>query len=154
MEQKRKLSGTVVKLHCGSCGSTFPHFIFSGDKDTDTDGFCSASSCEKNEVVIAELTSNELNDFGSTGASDFQQRLSKLLGRHDLRVVRLLRVEREQTPQAGLSFRDFAKSYKPPILIFSCACCADGESKSNEELTVDDFRLAGGVVSAIGPLVL
>lgn len=154
MEQKRTVTGTVMKLRCGNCGSTFPHFVFSGEKDTDTDGICSASSCEKNEVVIAELLQNEWNDLDNTGASNFQHRLSLLLDRHDLRVIRLVRVEQAQNPSAGLSFRDFAKSYEPPVLVFSCACCTNGESKLYEELTLDDFRLSGGNVLAVGHLVL
>lgn len=154
MEQKRTVTGTVMRLRCENCGSTFPHFVFSGEKDTDTDGLCSASSCEKNEVVIAELQPNEWDDFDNTGALNFQHRLSLLLDRHDLRVIRLVRVEQEQKPSAGLSFRDFAKSYKPPVLVFSCACCTNGESKSYEEQTLDDFRLSGGNVLAIGHLAL
>lgn len=151
-DQVRKVEGTVAKLSCTKCRATFPHFIFSGEDDTDTAGLGSLSSCDKNEIVIGELEPSEWNNFDGPGSASFEERLSVQLGRRDLRVVRLLRVERDGNVGLGKSFSDFRKAYKSPKLVFSCACCADGEARPLEEITVEDFKRLGGKISAIGHL--
>ncbi|MFA7293734.1 MAG: hypothetical protein WC023_15950 [Rhodocyclaceae bacterium] len=132
----------------------FPHFLFSGEEDTDTAGLCSASSCNQNEVVIAEAEPDEWNNLESTWTLVIEKRLAQQLGRTDLKVLRLLRVERETTPAAGLSFREFHKGYKSPMLVYSCACCGKGESRVIEELTVGDFKKSGGQILVTGRLTL
>lgn len=154
MDKQRKIAGTVLKLRCTHCAATFPHFLFAGEGDTDTDGLCSASSCEQNELVLGELELDEWNDFENNGALHFEKRLSEQLGRHDLKTVRLLRVEKTENSGIGMNFRDFRNAYKPPVLVFSCACCTEGESRATEEITVDDFQRLGGKISPIGRLVL
>lgn len=151
---KRSVVGTVLRLRCQACGAVFPHFLFSGDEDIDTAGLCSASGCNQNEVVIVEAEPDEWNDFEGAGASAIEERLSQQFGRANLRVLRLLRVERETAPVAGLSFRDFKKGYKPPVLVYSCACCAEGESRAIEELTAGDFQRSGGQILVTGRLIL
>lgn len=132
----------------------FPHFLFSGEEDTDTVGLCSASSCNQNEVVIVEAEPDEWSDLESTRTMAIEKRLAQQLGRADLKVLRLLRVERETTPAAGLSFREFQKGYKPPVLVYSCACCGKGESRVIEEITAGDFEKSGGQILVTGRLTL
>ena len=131
-----------------------PHFLFSGDEDADTAGLCSASSCNQNEVVIVEAEPNEWNDLEGTGASAIEERLAQQLRRADFKVLRLLRVERENAPGTGLSFRDFKKGYERPVLVYSCACCGEGESRAIEELTAGEFQESGGRILATGRLTL
>lgn len=152
--QKRSVVGTVLRLRCQACGAVFPHFLFSGDEDTDTAGLCSASGCDQNEVVIVEAEPDEWNDFEGAGASAIEKRLAQQFGRTDLKVLRLLRVERETAPAAGLSFRDFKNGYKPPVMVYSCSYCADGESRVVEELMVGDFQQSGGRILLTGRLTL
>lgn len=154
MTSKRIVTGTVLKLHCQACKATFPHFLFSGEDDTDTAGLCSASSCDQNEVVIAEAEQAEWNDFEQAGASKIEKRLARQLARDDLRVLRLLKIEHENKSPAGLSFCDFKKTYKPPVLVYSCACCRDGESRAIDEVTPDEFQKNGGRVVITGRLIL
>lgn len=151
---KRFVDGKIWKLRCQTCGAVFPHFVFSGESDSLTDGLFSASSCKKNEVVIVEADSAEWSDFVRAGAVGIEKRLARQLARDDLRILRLLRIEREKSAGAGLSFNDFKKAYKPPALIYSCVCCADGESSAIEEVAVNDFRNSGGQIIAVGRLVL
>lgn len=148
----RIVDGTIVRLRCDACDSVFPHFLFSGEEDSDTAGLCSASSCGKDELVIVEAEPSEWNDLNHTDAA-VGNRIAEQLQRNDLKVVRLLRVERD-SGATGLSFSDFRKSYKPPILIYSCACCANGESRAIDEVTVGDFQRAGGRIITTGRLVL
>lgn len=151
---QRIVTGTILRLCCQKCGGTFPHFLFSGEDDIETAGLCSASSCDHNEVVLVEAESAEWNDFENTGASAIEQRLAKQLARNDLCVVHLLRIERNENVATGLNFHDFQKIYKRPVLVYSCACCANGESRVTEEITLDDFQKSGGRVLVTGRLAL
>lgn len=96
----------------------------------------------------------EWNTFEGDGARRFEQRLSQQLGRSDIRVLRLLHVDKQSRPLRGLSFADFKKAYMPPTLYFSCACCPDGQSSSVLELPVEEFRNSGGLVTVLGGLAL
>jgi hypothetical protein len=152
MNQLRRVSGTVLKLHCSSCRKTFPHFSFSGDTDMVTLGLGSVTSCERNEVVLAEFSAGEWNDLEVDGAARFERRLRKLLDRDDLRVVRLLAVEETATVARGVSSQKFLKQYRPPNLVFSCANCEGGQSRPISEATVDEFEQGGGRISVVGGL--
>ncbi len=143
-----------MTLRCESCGSTFPHFTFSGEKDTDTAGLCSASSCERNEVVLVEALPVEWNDLEGDGTAAIERRLAAHLQRSDLRVLRLLAVERAAVAAAGTSFRDFRKAYKPPSMVYTCACCATGKSRSVASRSAEDFVKSGGLVTPTGRLVV
>jgi len=130
MEEPTRVEGTVLKLRCSKCGSTFPHFRFSGDTDMVTAGLGSATSSARSELILAKMEAAEWNEFDVDGARRFEQRLSQQLGRSDIRVLRLLRVDKQSELLRGLSFADFRKTYIPPKLYFSCACCPDGEQLS------------------------
>lgn len=154
MNAKRKIDGTVVILQCSNCGTAFPHFLFSGEGDVDTAGLYSVSSCKKNEIVLGEMESNEWNHFDDGGILSFEARISKQLGRDDLRSTRLLRLEKGNGVATGVNFREFIKTYRSPIQVFSCICCASGESRFVEEITVQEFLLKGGGISTLGRLEL
>lgn len=153
-ESHREVEGTIQRLRCDACGSVFPHFLFSGEEDSDTAGLCSAAVCGQKEVlVIVEADPSEWNDFASGVVASLEDRLKKQCAFGDLKVIRLLRVEREPAA-AGLSFSDFRKAYKPPVPIYSCVCCDTGESRISEEVTVKDFVNSGGRILLTGRLAL
>lgn len=151
MTQIRQVEGTVLTIRCRTCGEHYPHFEFSGDSDTLTDGLGSATSCEKKELVIAETTAAEDN-FCTSGIVEFEQRLARDLSRSDLHVIRLLRVERAPTVGPTSSLREFMKHYVPNTLVFSCPCCDGGEAVKIEELTPSDFQFLGGRITFVGRL--
>jgi hypothetical protein len=151
MNQSRPVTGTVLELICSVCKKTFPHFRYSGDTDMLTLGLASVTSCEKNEVVLAELTADEFR-LAANGEQPFEQRLQNQLNRNDLRVVRLISVQDKPTPLHGERFQDFQKRYSPATLVYSCACCAEGISRVEREATVEEFEQSGGKISALGQL--
>ncbi len=146
----RKIAGSVLILRCEN-GSTFPHFQPSGDTDVETAGIGSLTSCDKNEIVLAEMTSREWTSIEKSGAEEFEKRISRELKRDDLRFVHLLRAEERAPESKAMSFQDFRKAYRPPILVFSCAC-ADGESRVTKEMSMEEFRASGGRVTTLGNL--
>jgi hypothetical protein len=119
-----------------------------------TNGLGSVTSCERNEVVLAEVTADEWSHVGVDDWASFERRLSKQLGRNDLRVVRLLSVQDKPTADRGESFQDSRKRYTPPILIYSCACCGGGRSRSVRQTTVEEFEQSGGKISVVGSLAI
>ena len=140
------VSGTILRLRCQGCGAVFPHFQFSGERETEAGGLFSASSGQADEVFIAEATADEWKDFDGAGATRAEQRLALAQGRDDLRVIRLLRIESALTTGQGMSFADFKKSYRPPVMVYSCAACEAGESRVVAECSLEEFRSAGGRV--------
>ncbi|MDM4769254.1 hypothetical protein [Solimonas sp. SE-A11] len=140
------VSGTILRLRCQGCGAVFPHFQFSGERETESGGLFSASSGQADEVFIAEAMADEWKDFDGAGATRAEQRLALELGRGDLRVIRLLRIESALTAGQGMSFADFKKSYRPPVMVYSCAACEAGRSRVVGECSLDDFANAGGCI--------
>ena len=153
IKQPRNVTGSVLKLRCTTCDSTFPHFRFSGEGDAATVGLCSITSCKKNELIIAEVEPGEWNAFDREGSEQFEKRLRGELHREDLRLVRLIRTIRKSVSCTRPDFRDFMKTYNPSEEIFSCPCCATGESEIVEEVTIENFVRSGGSVVATGRLV-
>lgn len=149
----RLIDGTVIRLQCEACGAVFPHFIFAGEMDSVTDGLYSATSCTANELVLAEATPSEWNELGRGDGTSVERKLAQQLGRSDLKIVHLLRVEHANSAK-GLSFAESQKVYQPPALIYSCACCPNGESREVAELTVARFKMSGGKIELFGPLRL
>ena len=123
------VEGTILRLRCQACGAQFPHFQFTGERETETSGLFSASSGKADEVLVFEARPEEWKDFDRAGATLAEKRIAQDLGRDDLRVIRLLRIESALTMGQGMSFADFKKSYRPPVMVYSCACCEAGESK-------------------------
>jgi hypothetical protein len=150
----RIVEGAVLRLRCDACGSVFPHFLFSGEEDSDTAGLYSASCCGKDEVTIVEVDASVWDDSSRTGLALVEQVLNTRLSRNDLKVVSVLRIEPEGSAIAGSSFSDFRKAYKPPVLIYSCVCCGNGEGRVIEEITLEDFQGRGGRIVLTGRLKL
>jgi len=144
MSQQQIVSGNILRLQCQACGAVFPHFQFSGERDTDEAGLFSASSGATNEVFIAEATAAEWKDFDRAGATLAERRLCSEQGREDLRVIRLLRIESALTGGQGMSFAQFKASYRAPVLLYSCACCENGECRTGETLSCAEFEQSGG----------
>jgi hypothetical protein len=154
MSQLRQVEGTVLILCCEGCKKTFPHFRFMGETDADTIGLGSATCCEKNEVLIAEMIPAEWSTQDRGGLLEFERRLSHELRRTDIRVVQLLHVDEQEKVGAGISFKEFREKHAPLVLTFSCACCTEGKSTQITEMTVEEFRDSGGLVSVVGALSL
>lgn len=146
----RKVEGTVSILDCSTCGEATPHLIFSGDTDMATMGLASLTSITANELVILEAEPAEWTD---QAGQLIESRVNMLLGRDDLRFVRLLRVEEIAYPE-GLSFQDFRKLYREPRLTFSCPKCGVGEAVSGRSLELSEYQQEGGQVTVLGELEL
>jgi hypothetical protein len=131
----RSVEGTVQRLRCQACGAVFPHFQFSGERETEGGGLFSASSGKADEVLVFEAQPEEWKDFDRAGATLAEKRIAQELARDDLRVIRLLRIESALTTGQGMSFADFKKSYRPPVMAYSCACCEAGECRVVEAVT-------------------
>lgn len=140
----RPVEGTLLRLRCQECLSEFPHYIFTGEDDLDTEGLCSASTCDTNELALFQISPQAWQESRDSHEALIRLDLESLIGRKGFRLVRLLRVEEKNNSAAGLSFQDFMKSYRQPELVFSCPCCNSGESLSIGEMTVDEFESEGG----------
>jgi hypothetical protein len=154
MEPVRQFEGTVVMLQCHHCRAVFPHFVFSGETDMETQGLRALTVCAQNRVVIAEETAADLKASSDRGADGFRERMFEVLGRTDLCVVELLRTERAKSGPKPVSFQEFRKHYHPPKVIYSCCCCAGGEAETSDRLSVSEFRARGGELQVIGSLEL
>jgi hypothetical protein len=66
----------------------------------------------------------------------------------------MIRTENGFTPPRGTSYAEFSKLYRPPILVYSCPCCDNGEATEIANYSVSDFIDLGGQVMVIGDLML
>lgn len=148
----RKVEGTVLTLRC-SDGEEFAYFEFFGENDVQTWQLGSLCSLSASEVMIAEMTEKEWNDLRGRGGKEFEHRISSKLGRTDLRYVQLIRVQKNDTQEAGIAFQDFLKSYTPPTCFYSCPR-GSGESHVTDEMTPSAFIAAGGKITIFGNLVV
>lgn len=109
-----------------------------------TIGIVSLSSIAADEIVVAELTANEL---ATNATQAFENRINSLLHRDDLRAVQVRRQEPAAIP-AGLPFQDFQKAYKPPALVFACPHCdADAVVVRTDGPT--NYRRNGGKITVV-----
>lgn len=131
----RSVPGTVLRLRCQACGAVFPHFQFSGERETTSGGLFSASSGRTDEVFVLEATPEEWKDFDRAGAALAEQRIARETSRDDLRVIRLLRIESALSAGREMSLAQFKAAYRPPVMLYSCACCEAGEARAIESLT-------------------
>src|SRR5262245_36901593 len=132
----RRVNGDVQEMRCGGCGAVLHRFVFTADTDMETDGLCSASRCNRAEVVIAEATPEEWNAFEDGGAANLEKRLAEDLNLPDLRVLRLRRVEQRGPSAFARIFLPSAwRTYERPDLIYACPCCEEGEVRAVAECT-------------------
>ncbi len=127
------VAGSILRLRCQACGAVFPHFQFAGERETETGGLFSASSGKANEVLVFEAKPEEWKDFDRSGATLAEKRIAEEQGRDDLRVIRLLRIESALSAGKEMSLAQFKAAYRPPVMVYSCACCESGESRRVEE---------------------
>ena len=136
---------TIFWCRSLSTGKEFPLASFSGDTDMETDGWASVTSIDRPEVIVTRVASAELK--GDEAAQHhLQQRLNAALGRTDLRASHLVRVRRN-SEAVGISFQVFREQYAPPTLYFFDVIAGAGEAEAVREVSVEDFRLSGGLYS-------
>ena len=145
MEQRlRLIEGEIAQMRCDACHAEFPHFVFVGEGDTDTQGLCSATLCGASRVAVFEVNPLEWKDLGEGSVSQIEARVSAEFGRPGLRVLRLLRVEGTTSGSPGMPFKDFKKLHSRTVVVYSCVCCTTGESKETGKISTGAFRATGG----------
>lgn len=154
MKHGRIVSGTIIELHCQSCGAKFPHFIFSGETDIDTTGLCSASVCNEPIVIITEIHPNEWSTFTSAMPIKIETRLRQETGLTNIKIPQLLKVEIKTPIEKKSNFRNFISNYRPPELIYSCICCSSGECRTTSERSIEEFIKLHGTIQTIGNIIL
>jgi hypothetical protein len=147
----RTLEGDVLRLRCARCKGTFLHIVFSGDTDMVTLDLCSLTAAGKDEVVVGQLDPAEFSLGYERSLSAFNERISDLLRRDDLRVVRFLRAEQSPHPK-GTSFRLSREKYIAPKMIYACPLCSSGEAQAIEKIDLRRFRETGGRITIVGSL--
>lgn len=139
--------GSVAIVTCRSCRASLPLFEFEMESDTGAVGLCSAGRCNSLDIVIAETTLDEWKAMQSGELSTLPLRLS---GFPDFHVLHIKRIEQSPDPQAGISFYEFRNIYKPPVIVYACPCCTDGEAVKTQEVTIPEFEKRGGHIVAVG----
>jgi hypothetical protein len=125
--------------------SEFPVFVLSADTDMPLLGIGCLTSVAVNEIVLARMEVSELK--GDPAArSLFESRVNTLLGRGDLRVVPLLRVDDVPDPK-DVSFREWMVLRKPPQPIYGSIVNAGAEARSVATMAVPEYRSRGGLIS-------
>lgn len=151
ISQGKVIRGSVVIVTCRACQASLPLFEFEVESDTGAIGLCSAARCNGLDVVIAETTADEWAAMQSGELSTLPTRLGRF---GDFSVLHIMRVERSPDPPAGISFSEYRKIYKPPVVVYACPCCVQGEAFRNRELTIAEFEKIGGKIIALGDIVV
>lgn len=142
---------TILWLRSLETAQRFPMVEFSADTDMPTQGWISLTSLEKPEVVIAQVTAEEMkasrDDF--TGHLMAEKRINETLRRSDLRCVWLIRAEDQGPNGADMSFQDFLEAYQPPRLLYRDIFTPDGEAEEDASETRAEFEGNGGRVLVI-----
>jgi hypothetical protein len=150
----RLVRGSVSILSCNVCDTKFPIFDYEVESDSEEIGLYSAALCDGRSLVLIELNLDEWLAAQSGELTDLPLRIKEAVGGEDYRLASILRVETPPLPPAGISFVEFRKLYKAPTVVYSCPCCVTGEAVTSAELTCEDYRNAGGRVTALNPLEL
>lgn len=143
------IRGSVKLIRCINCGSGLPLFEFDTETDTGAIGLCSAAQCNGRTIIIAETTLEEWNGLQSGNFISLRSRLISTSGIPDLQILHVKRIERKSRPSAGISFSEFKKLYQPPVVIYDCPCCADGEAFEVDEVAIAKFKEDGGVIKVL-----
>ena len=109
-----------------------------------TAGWASFTSTNRREIVIAALTPVEWNG-GEDGLNTALGRISAALGRDDLRVVQIVRVE-PASSAADLSFQQFRMSYRAPK-VFYTSVDSNQEARLESEQSLEEFVMNGDVIT-------
>lgn len=143
--------GSAAIVTCQSCQASVPLFEFEVESDTGAVGLCSAAKCNGSDIVIAETTLDEWKAMQSGELSTLPSRLG---GFSDFHVLHIKRIEKTPAPPAGISFSEFRDLYQPPVVVYACPCCTDGEAIKNREVTTSEYEEMGGHIVALGSLVI
>lgn len=149
--QSKVVRGSVAIVTCQACQASLPLFEFEVESDTGAVGLCSATRCNGSDIVIAETTLEEWKAMQSGELSTLPLRLS---GFSDFHVLHIKRIEKSPAPPAGISFAEFRSLYKPPVVVYACPCCTDGEAIKTREVTTSEFEGMGGRIVALGSLII
>jgi hypothetical protein len=136
---------------CHACEASVPIFEFELESDAGAMGLCSACKCNDMTLVIAEVSMSEWLAMQNGELSNLPERIIGFEGFH---VLHVKRIERSPDPPLGISFSEYRKIYKSPIVVYSCPCCRQGESIKERELTIAEFKSRGGQIVALGGLTI
>jgi hypothetical protein len=137
------LNGSIAVMRCSMCGASVARFEIETETDVGGVGFCSGGLCNDLDVVVGQLDLREWTEFERSTSSHLPARIAQATRSDSYRVLRVLRIEQPEPPPAGVSFQEFRRLYKRPVVIYRCPCCGDGEGKETE-MTMDAFRARGG----------
>ena len=146
----RRVEGSVLILQCNKCRSIFPAVQFSGDTDMVTLDLVAATALSGNRVALGEVQVDKAQSYGSA-LRQFANHISRKL-QGSFKPVSLRKSEPSMAP-VGVSFREFASSYRPPRLTFDCIHCSGG-AEIIDNLSFAKFEAAGGEIVVTGDLVL
>ncbi len=149
--QSKVVRGSVAIVACRTCQSNLPIFEFEAESDVGSVGLCSAAKCNGLDIVIAETTMEEWKELQSGRLSTLPLRLGFF---PDFYVLHIRRIEKGLDPPAKISFSEFRRLYKPPIVFYACPCCVDGEAAKTREMTISEFEGMGGRITALSGLVV
>jgi len=137
---------TILWLESHSTGRRFPTVLFSADTDMATAGWESLTSISRHEVVVTQLTAEEFRATARDPSTYVQveNRVNATLGRDDLRVPWLVRVEERGPQGAGLSFQEFRKVYRPPRLLYRDILALDSLAEEQSRVSREEFEGSGG----------
>ena len=138
------LYDTILWLASKGSGKRFPIVQFSADTDMATDGWISLTSTEHSEVVVVQMTGEEIQS--ERAAALVEARVNKRLGRHDLKHVPLVRVEDSGPSSQGVTFQQFLKVRKPPKLFYQDIFDPKSEAEEVSRESRAQFESAGGRV--------
>ena len=112
-------------------------------------GLCSLTAVGREEVVIGEFDPVEYKLGFEAAQKAFGKRISGLLKREDLRIVRLIRSEPARTTFGLLRRRSVLSK-----VIYSCPKCSSGEAVGIDEMDWKRFQAGGGLITLVGNLEL
>lgn len=146
----RRVEGNVLILQCNKCRSIFPAVQFSGDTDMVTHHLVAATAMSGNRVALGEAQLDEAPSYG-LALRQFADHTGRQL-QASFKPVSLRESEPSMAP-VGVSFREFAGSYRPPRLTFDCIHCSGG-AEVIDNLSFAKFEATGGAVVVTGDLIL
>jgi len=137
---------TILWLESQRTGGRFPMAQFSGDTDMVTAGWVSLTSISCHEIVVTQLTAEESQASASEPSAYVQveNRVNAALGRDDLRIPWLVRIEERGSQAVGLSFQEFRKVYRPPRLLYRDILAPDSLSEELSRVSREEFESSGG----------
>ena len=109
-----------------------------------------ATALSGNRVALGEVQVDKAQSYGSA-LRQFADHISRKL-QGSFKPVSLRKSEPSMAP-VGVSFREFASSYRPPRLTFDCIHCSGG-AEIIDNLSFAKFEAAGGEIVVTGDLVL